>query len=313
MIQNISRYVMPEEKEEDVEKMIRRVGLDGIERMVYSGEPSVNPFKRLATGVHLRFWPTWMDFYLGNEKRYRKQFPDRESLTAYYGAPDPDGWTEEIRRNLRAALAENPSYLVWHVADCLVEETWTWEFHYSSMDVLRETARLYQAVADEVPSHVQVLFENVFWPGLRFLLPEEIDYFFSLLPGRNVGLMLDTGHFMNTDPSLETEADGARYICNMIKNMGSMKSLIQGMHLSCSLSGAYRRSLKKEAPEGMDIAALLKHISSIDQHRPFRTEAARQIVEAVEPRFLTHELFSADGGLPEEKIRLQLKAMGKQV
>jgi len=104
--QSVSHYVMPDEKEEVTAELVHRLGLDGIENLIYGDEPSSNLFTSLTVGAHLRFWPRWMDFYLGNTKRYKKQFPDEKALTAYYGASDTDGWLEEIRKNIRAALAE---------------------------------------------------------------------------------------------------------------------------------------------------------------------------------------------------------------
>lgn len=231
---------MPDEKEEATAELVHRLGLDGIENLIYGDEPSSNLFTSLTVGAHLRFWPRWMDFYLGNTKRCKKQFPDEKALTAYYGASDTDGWLEEIRKNIRAALAENPEYLVWHVADCTLEEAWTRQFYYTSKDVLRETAAIYNAVSEEVPETVEVLFENIFWPGLCRLLPSEIDYFFSLLKGSNVGLVLDTGHFMNTNPDLETEADGAEYICAMAEKLGSMKNCSAGCTCPVPCPGSTR-------------------------------------------------------------------------
>ena len=157
---------------------------------------------------------------------------------------------------------------------------------------------------------MEVLFENIFWPGLCRLLPSEIDYFFSLLKGSNVGLVLDTGHFMNTNPDLETEADGAEYICAMAEKLGSMKKLFRGMHLSCSLSGKYQKSCTAVPPENMDGETVMMHITSIDQHRPFTTEAARKIVECIEPAYLTHELFGDYGEISEEKLKIQMAAIG---
>ena len=157
MKQSVSHYVMPDEKEEATAELVHRLGLDGIENLIYGDEPSSNLFTSLTVGAHLRFWPRWMDFYLGNTKRCKKQFPDEKALTAYYGASDTDGWLEEIRKNIRAALAEKPEYLVWHVADCTLEEAWTRQFYYTSKDVLRETAAIYNAVSEEVPETVEVL------------------------------------------------------------------------------------------------------------------------------------------------------------
>lgn len=39
-----------------------------------------------------------------------------------YGAEDREGWIQVIRANIRAALAEKPRYLVWHVQESTPEE-----------------------------------------------------------------------------------------------------------------------------------------------------------------------------------------------
>lgn len=154
-----------------------------------------------------------------------------------------EDWIEKIRRNIRAARAEKPEYLVWHVAHCSLDEIWTRRFRYSSHDVLKAVAEVYGAVAEEVPPSVTVLFENIFWPGLYTLEPEEVDYFFSLLPGKNTGIMLDTGHLMNTNPCLVTEEDGARYVKDVVNRLGSMKSLILA-----STSAALSPALSEKPP-----------------------------------------------------------------
>lgn len=311
MLESVSHYVMPGESETETAELIHSLGLDGIENLIYGTTPSPSPFTRLTVGAHLKFWPTWMDFYSGNQKRVQKQYPDKQSLIACYGADTPEKWIEEIKKNIRAALAEEPYYLVWHVADCLVEETWTRKFHYTSKEVLTCTAEIYKEVYKEIPENVEILFENIFWPGLCTLSPEETDYFFSLLPGNNTGIVLDTGHYMNTNPDLETEDDGADYIIRMIHRLGSMKSLIRGMHLSCSLSGAYRKSCPATPPENLDGNTIMKHITSIDRHNPFRTSAAARIVEAAEPEFLTHELFGPKGEIPIDQVKTQKRAIEK--
>lgn len=50
------------------------------------------------------------------------------------------------------------------------------------------------------------------------------------------------------------------------------------------------------------------HIISIDQHRPFTTDAAKRIVDTVEPEFLTHELFGLDFSIPVDKVTMQRNA-----
>lgn len=310
MKQSVSHYMMPHDREEEIENAVRRLHLDGIENLIYGTSPAPRPAGKITVGCHLAYWPEWMNFYLGRSDLYTKDFPTSKSLIDYYGGLTVDDWLERIRKNIRAALAEHPAYLVWHVADCMTEEIWTRHFHYDNRDVLKAAAEIYSLVSNEVPNQVYVLFENIFWPGLYTLEPKEVDYFFSLLPGSNTGIMLDTGHLMNTNPDLETEADGAGYVCQVVKRLGSLHSLIKGIHLSCSLSGAYQKSLDGRPPDVITPEIIGRHIISIDQHRPFQTDAAQQIIDCVEPEYVTHELFGSDFSIPEGKVRQQMQAAG---
>ena len=185
MKQLVSHYMMPYDREEDITKIIKDLKLEGIENLVYGEEPAKHPVPSLTVGCHLAYWPDWMNFYLGRSDLYKKDFPTEKSLIDYFGGTTVEAWERRIRNNIRAALAEKPAYLVWHVADCSVEEIWTRRFRYSSREVLKAAAEVYSAVADEVPQTVQALFENIFWPGLYTLEPEDVDYFFSCLPGNN--------------------------------------------------------------------------------------------------------------------------------
>ena len=309
MKQTVSHYMMPYDREEDIEKTLRKLHLDGIENLIYGTEPALHPTDRITLGCHLAYWPDWMDFYLGKKDFYEKDFPTKQSLMDTFGGITVEDWIEKIRRNIRAALAEKPAYLVWHVADCSVEEIWTRRFRYSSREVLKGAAEVYSAVADEVPQTVQVLFENIFWPGLYTLEPEDVDYFFSCLPGKNVGIMLDTGHLMNTNWGIRTETDGADYVCSIVNRLGSMKDLIKGIHLSCSISGNYQRTHVGPPPAEITPEIIGHHIISIDQHRPFTTDAAKRIVDTVEPEFLTHELFGPDFSIPVDKVTTQRNAI----
>lgn len=309
MKQTVSHYMMPYDREEDIEKTLRKLHLDGIENLIYGTEPALHPTDRITLGCHLAYWPDWMDFYLGKKDFYEKDFPTKQSLMDTFGGITVEDWIEKIRRNIRAALAEKPEYLVWHVAHCSQDEIWTRRFRYSSREVLKAAAEVYSAVADEVPQTVQVLFENIFWPGLYTLEPEDVDYFFSCLPGKNVGILLDTGHLMNTNWGIRTETDGADYVCSIVNRLGSMKDLIKGIHLSCSISGNYQRTHVDPPPAEITPEIIGHHIISIDQHRPFTTDAAKRIVDTVEPEFLTHELFGPDFSIPVDKVITQRNAI----
>lgn len=310
MKQSVSHYMMPEDTEEHIQAMVDALGLDGIENLIYGEEPAAHPAKHVTVGCHLAYFPVWMDFYLGKKEWYEKDFPTQADRKRVFGGETVEDWMSKIKNNIHAALAEEPEYLVWHVADCRNLDIWTRKFQYTNLEILEETADVYNQVVKEIPAHVQVLFENIFWPGLYQLDPAEVDYFFTLLGRDNVGIMLDTGHLMNTNLDLQTEADGADYVCQVVNRLGSMKSLVKGIHLSCSLSGAYQKATWGKIPEIVNPSVIGNHIISIDQHRPFQTDAARRIVNTVEPEYLTHELFGRTYGVPMEEVKQQLKALG---
>ena len=53
MLESVSHYVMPGESETETAELIRSLGLDGIENLIYGTTPSPSPFTRLTVGAHL--------------------------------------------------------------------------------------------------------------------------------------------------------------------------------------------------------------------------------------------------------------------
>ncbi|WP_455657066.1 hypothetical protein [Phascolarctobacterium sp.] len=279
------------EVEQNLQSVIREFGLAGIEQRVYQPAGQV-PYSDLTVGVHLNYWPEWMNFFWGNQKALSQSFADAQQLKDYYGgAANVGEWLDVIKNNLQAALSVQPEYLVWHVSNASDKEVFTFDFQYTDEQVLEATAALFNSVCHVIPDNVSVLFENLWWPGLRLLEPELVENFFSSLKTKHVGIMLDTGHLMNTNKYLTDECAGIAYIQRTIDKLGDLKDLIRGVHLSCSLSGEYQQTFAKVMPPQTDFAALLTHIAKIDQHRPFSDAGAAEILEKVQPQYLVHELF----------------------
>ena len=293
----------------DLHEMVQKLGVDGIEQFIYSLEPVSTKYKDITVGVHLNYWPYWMDFWLKKAKRLKQQFRNIRERNKYFkDAMSCDEWLSVIRRNIGAALTQGPEYLVWHVAEANNEEAFTYEFNYSDREVLTAAADVFNSVCDEIPAHVPVLFENLWWPGLRLTDVRNVKYFFERLQRKNVGIMLDTGHLMNTNLRLKNEAEGAEYICKIYEKLGECQGLVRGVHLSCSLSGAYQRGLSHQVPEKLDMETIWKHIGNIDQHKPFQTEAARRIVETIQPDYVVHEVGMDSMKDLFEQLPIQLKA-----
>ena len=274
-----------------LEDYVERLGVDGIEQFVYTLREPQPSYKELTQGVHLNYWPYWMDFWLKKAKRLRQQFRNlRERKTYFKEARSRDEWLSVIRLNICAALTQSPNYLVWHVAEADNTTAFTYDFQYNDREVLTEAANLFNAIADEIPQNVPVLFENLWWPGLRLTDVRKVKYFFERIERKNVGIMLDTGHLMSTNTRLRNEEEAADYVCRTVEKLGSYAELIKGVHLSCSLSGKYQTTFERKPLEEESSELIWKHIVSIDQHKPFTTRAAKQILDCVQPEYVTHEL-----------------------
>lgn len=292
-----------------LEDFLNDYGLDGIERFIYElDEASEETFKDKIYGTHLYYWPYWLAFWLGKSDKLRRQFPTVAQRNEYFlGALNREEWLAVIQRNIIAAASQDPKYMVWHVANADIKEIFTWKFRYGDKDVLKSTAQVVNAVSIAKPAGVQLLFENLWWPGLRLTDKELVKYFFDLIECEDVGIMLDTGHLMNTNPDLKNEQEAADYVCRIIDGLGEYAKLIKGVHLSCSLSGEYQKTTPHKVPANCDRMAIWKHVTQIDQHQPFRTKAAKQILGCVEPDFINHELCYRDLYDLKELLPVQLE------
>ena len=142
MKQLISYYRMPGDREEEISRLIHAEGLDGVENLIYGSQAGSPPFLQITVGTHLRYWPYWMDLYEGNKDRLFEIFTNQDNIRQMYGAEDREGWIQVIRANIRAALAEKPRYLVWHVQESTPEEAFSWRFRHTDEEVLAATAEL---------------------------------------------------------------------------------------------------------------------------------------------------------------------------
>lgn len=265
--------------------------IDGVEMFVYDSSIDNTAYKAETIGCHLQYWPCWLPLFEDNKPLLNSRFQSPEELQAFYGASFYEGWLEVQRRNIEAALTLEPEYLVWHVADNALEEIFTFNFKRTNMDVLNATVEVFKELAPSIPKNVKVLFENLWWPGLNLTNNKETEWFFNQLSGYNVGIMLDTGHLLNTDYTATNEAEAIAVLINKVRNMGSLKGLIKGMHLNLSLSAEYRRECRKRTVSNPSPEVIGEHIRSIDQHRAFTDKRLWQFIELVKPEYVNHELY----------------------
>lgn len=299
---------------ETLPAILREHGLDGIEFMRCAPWDRRMYPEELIKGVHLMFWPTWLDFWRGDRAALMAEFGSEENVRACYGSLDVADWVQAWKENLRQAAECKPHYLVFHVAHNRTSEMYTREFSVSDEDVIRATIELVNEIVPELPQGCRLLFENLWWPGLTFRQPHLAALLLEHVNYTDTGFMLDTGHLMNTNLNLKSEAEGAAYVLKVYRALGEMGRRIYGVHLHQSLSGAYTREMMRRHrgtyralswSEGMD------YVLHVDRHEPFRTEAARWILDTVQPDYLVHEFLQRSRADLDQKLRTQRFALGR--
>ncbi|MEX5284085.1 TIM barrel protein [Selenomonas sputigena] len=293
--------------------LLEEFGFSGIELML-TGAGREEFFSEFdICGVHLRFWPNWLDFWWGREEELVREFGDRETVAAVFGASREE-WLSRWRENIRAAAACGARYVVLHVANARSWELYNRRFAYGAATVIDATADLVNAFADALPEECLLLYENLWWPGLTLTEPMLAARLLEATRHERTGFLLDTGHMMNTELRLADEAQAAAYILRCVKNLGALRERIFAMHLHCSLSGAFVRRMmaqkQKERPQALTVEESYRYVSQVDWHRPFATSAARRIAEAVEPEFLVHEFLYESFAVWYDKVRQQKKSFG---
>lgn len=313
MVKYLFNYSVIDWYEKELQLMGQSLGeyvasmkLDGIEQLIYDNN-MILKYKELTIGVHLEYWSYWIDFWWNNQQRLDYIFESNEEKKHYYKAQNIYEWIEYIKKNITLALNLKPQYLVWHVSEANVQEIFTYNFYYNDRQVLLATSEVFNEVAKIIPDNVLILFENLWWPGLRLNSMENVVYFFEKLKHNNVGIMLDTGHLMNTNINLTSELEASIFIKDIVNNLGSFASLIKGVHLNCSLSGQYQKKFIEQQFKfcEFDKHRLWEHIIKIDKHEIFQTKAPSFLIDYIQPQYVVHELAYDNLILLRNKIMAQ--------
>lgn len=313
MVKYLFNYPVIDWYEKELQLMGQSLGeyvasmkLDGIEQLIYDNN-MILKYKELTIGVHLEYWSYWIDFWWNNQQRLDYIFESNEEKKHYYKAQNIYEWIEYIKKNITLALNLKPQYLVWHVSEANVQEIFTYNFYYNDRQVLLATSEVFNEVAKIIPDNVLILFENLWWPGLRLNSMENVVYFFEKLKHNNVGIMLDTGHLMNTNINLTSELEASIFIKDIVNNLGSFASLIKGVHLNCSLSGQYQKKFIEQQFKfcEFDKHRLWEHIIKIDKHKIFQTKAPSFLIDYIQPQYVVHELAYDNLILLRNKIMAQ--------
>ena len=322
MIQSISfpictYCIAPYGNWDALSKQIHALGLDGIEGIVDPVDLDTTFPKELLAGYHLVFYPDWLDFFRENTSELLRKFGSWEMIERVYRGTKPEDLMRQFKEDLAFAQSMNTPYMVFHVSDVSLEEGYTYRWLHTNREVLDGAIEFINELLRGVEPTFDFLVENQWWPGFTFLDPAETEYLLSRIDYPRKGIMLDTGHLMNTNPKLHTQAEGVEYILQKYRAHGELGKSVLGMHFHQSLSGAYVRKNTGKLPENFpsDYFAAFSmeypHIQSIDRHRPWTDPKCVWLLDEIQPRYLTHELSSGPKRPQLTATRRQLHAIRK--
>lgn len=303
---------------EGLRRTCTALGLDGVEG-IWSGEDIPADFpKDLLVGYHLTFFPDWLDFYREDRKRLLSKFGSMDAVEWYYGGRTPETLVDLYRADFRRAAALDAAYVVFHVTDVSVEENYTYRWLHTNEEIIDAAAELINLLLGDAEWPFAFLVENQWWPGFTLTEPENTVRLLEGIRYPRRGILLDTGHLMNANRSIATQRDGARFILEMLDRHGPLCRYIQGMHLHQSVSGAYVRrhcgALPTDFPKDLpsQYRANYTHIQQIDRHEPWTNPAVREIIDRIQPAYLTHELAAPDRQAKLRAVKLQKETIRRQ-
>ena len=297
---------------DDLWRQIKALGLNGIEAIADPEELDDSLDPAMVSGWHMVFYPDWLDFWRHDEKALLQKYHSWEEISQAYRGTEPEVLMQQFRDDLALGIRFKAPYMVFHVSDVSLKECFTYKWLHTDREVLDGAIEFINLLLEGVEPTFDFLVENQWWPGFTFTDPEKTEYLLSRINYPRVGIMLDTGHLMNTNWKLRNQADGIQYILSMLDRHGSLCNAIKGIHFHQSVSGRYCRETIGTVPSNFPdtyfkaFSYSYPHIERIDRHLPWTNPDCVRILNRIEPEYLTHELSAGHNRSQLGAVRRQL-------
>lgn len=315
-ILNITDFYTNEENEKMMKYYCDKYNFKGFELIKFDLQKDNASLKYLINGYHMRFFPMWLDIYLGKYKMLKEKFKEKQEIFYWCGGNTREELVNYYKKELETAEKLEVEYVVFHACYVDDEGSLIYEFPYSDKEVLQNVVDLVNEVFGEKKYKFKLLLENLWWPGLRLTSREEIEFLVENINYKNIGFMLDTGHMLNNEPKLRTIDEGIEYIEKNITEIGKLKKYINGVHLNFSLSGKYlteaiEKHKNSEVEREKTLKNIYSHVSQIDQHLPFEDERIIKILESLPLDWVVYEFIYYDVEDLEKKVERQDRILKK--
>lgn len=304
----------PYQNRQGFERYCRELGMDGGEG-IWGGVEIPEEYKdpALFPGYHLIFFSDWLDFWLEDTRRLDQKFGSRQVWQDFYQGTCREDMFRQYQADVDRAAALGCQYVVFHVSDVSIEETYGGPREHADELVIDAAAEVINRLLDGKGYQFDFLMENLWWPGLTMADPEMTARLLEKVHYEKKGIMLDTGHLLNTNPELKNEDEGIDYIRDRVAAHGPLARYIKGLHLHCSISGAYvkdtyaryRRGEIKLAEDYLQrFSDAYDRLYTVDAHAPFASPRIAELVEEIGPKYLVHEL-AGQGDIKTQRLRTQ--------
>jgi hypothetical protein len=286
-----------EEDWDQIGAFVKEHQLEGIELGLTKEYDLSKIPKELIEGVHLKFYPMWVDFWKGDLEKVKGILGGEEEVKAYYGGLEPSVLVSEYKEQYERAKALGAKYMVFHISECPPEAAFSWQFDYNDEEVMNYTLELVNQAFPKDEEGPMLLFENLWWPGLTYLNPSLAKKFLEKVQYPNKGYLVDLSHLILTTKNIDTEEKAYHYIKKVMDYLGDLKKHIYGVHINKTLPKYYMKQnqcyklekYQKASNKMLQGRILREHIQKMDPHLPYDHPSIQKIIECIKPQFVVYE------------------------
>lgn len=282
--------------------LLKQYKLDGFE-LVYCGDDMNTLAQDKIIGLHLPFYADWVNFWLEDYSFLDEEFGSRAAWIDFYGCESRQDMVNSFQASLRLARELKAEYVVFHVSQVSVDETFTFSARHSDETVISCAIELINAIleplqsdleSDNSPVPFDFLMENLWWAGFNLRDPELSRRLIDGVNYPSKGFMLDLGHLLCTNQAIRSEDEASEWILQCLDQHRDLLSSFRGLHLHSSLSGSYAsagRSLpyNENAPYAERYAESYYHVEKIDRHEIWNLPRLDEILKMIPVEFLVYE------------------------
>lgn len=250
-----------------------------------------------TVSVHLPYSTDWYSVWTGRLE-VPEDTPDDTARFIFYGR-DREGIVDSLRTSMEIAAPLRPAYAVLHAGSANLNELLAQSYSDSDDDVLDAFAEAVNRAVSDFPGGeppFRILFENQWWPGLRMLDGRNYRRLCDRIEFENWGLCLDTGHLLVTTQGSKDECQAVEMLLGIFDRYPKdMIDSIMTVHLHVNTSagyisnyhvpdGYYDMSLDDRLTEGY------RFVCGMDRHLPFTVRGASDLIDRLDPDYVTHEM-----------------------